>query len=283
MSQVANGHNFKFMLTTALTIAQQWRWSESEVKSLVYDLKEYQKCTGAFAGAQADALGWWEQRPVTAKQCLLKAMAVILHSVVPHAADVKRYFSSLGGTQSVKQCNLTVDTFEALSKLRSSYAHHLYKMDRTAGKPTHRRHAHMHTRPQLGINPEVAADLTKNFTWVPPLAAQSESDSDDCLAGPEAVTDKELSSAFDALEREKQDLETALPVSSSGILVDPELELNGNEVLEGQVYSWDELDTINNGTQPTGFVEDICVLDKSGNGRWDIQALLSSEGVVLAQ
>ncbi|KAN0101259.1 hypothetical protein V8E55_001243 [Tylopilus felleus] len=262
MSQVANGHNFEFMLTTALTIAQQWRWSESEAKSLVYDLKEYQKCTGAFAGAQADALGWWEQRPVTAKQCPLKAMAVILHSVVPHAADVKRYFSSLGGTH---------------------YAHHLYKMDCTTGKPTHRRHTHMHTRPQLGINLEVAADLTKNFTWVPPLAAQSESDSDDCLAGPEAVTDKELSSAFDALEREKQDLETALPVSSSGILVDPELELNGNEVLEGQVYSWDELDTINNGTQPTGFVEDICVLDKSGNGRWDIQALLSSEGVVLAQ
>ncbi|KAN0080283.1 hypothetical protein V8E55_009849 [Tylopilus felleus] len=268
-SQVANGRNFEFMLTTALTITQQWWWSESEAKSLVYDLKEYQKCTGAFAGAQADALGWWEQHPVTAKQCPLKAMAIILHLVAPHAANVKWYFSGLGGTQSVKRCNLTVDTFEALSKLHSSYVHHL--------------HTHMHTQPQLGINPEVAADLTKNFTGVPPLAAQSESDSDDCLAGPEAVTDEELSSAFDALKRKKRDLETALPVSSSGILVDPELELDGNEVLEGQVYSWDELDTINNGTQPTGFVEDICVLDKSGNGRWDIQALLLSEGVVLAQ
>ena len=176
-----------------------------------------------------------------------------------------------------------VDTFEALSKLRSSSAHHLYKMDHTAGKPTHRRHAHMHTQPQLGINLEVAADLTKNFTWVPPLAAQSESDSDDCLAGPEAVTDEELSSAFDALEHKKQDLETALPVSSSGILVDPELELDGNEVIEDQVYSWDELDTINNGMQPIGFVEDICMLDKSGNGRWNIQALLLSEGVMLVQ
>ena len=64
-------------------------------------------------------------------------MAVILHLVAPHAANVKWYFSGLGGTQSVKQCNLTVDTFEVLSKLHSSYVHHLYKMDCAAGKPTH--------------------------------------------------------------------------------------------------------------------------------------------------
>ena len=88
-SQVANGHNFKFMLMTALTITQQWQWSESEAKSLVYDLKEYQNYTRAFTGTQADVLGWWKQCPVTVKQCPLKEMAVILHSVAPLAANVE--------------------------------------------------------------------------------------------------------------------------------------------------------------------------------------------------
>ena len=203
ISQAANGRNFEFMVKTALSIAKQWRWDEAEAKSLVFNLKEYQKCTGVFSGGQADALDWWECLPVTAKQCPLKAMAIMLHSVVPHAADVERYFSGLGGTQSAKRCNLTVETFEALSKLRSSYAHHLYKMDRAAGKSTHCKHAHMHTRPDAGIDTELADELAKTFTWVPPLAAETRTDSEDYLAGPEAITDEELVEAFDSIAREQ--------------------------------------------------------------------------------
>ncbi|KIJ05662.1 hypothetical protein PAXINDRAFT_164749 [Paxillus involutus ATCC 200175] len=274
ISQAANGRNFEFMVRTALSIAKQWRWGEAEAKSLVSNLKEYQKCTAVFAGGQADALDWWECLPVTAKHCPLKAMAIMLHSVVPHAADVERYFSGLGGTQSAKRCNLTVETFEALSKLRSSYAHHLYKLDRTAGKSTHRKHAHMHTRPHLGIDTDLVDELVKTFTWVPPLAAESD-ESEESLSGPEAITDEELAEAFDAIDREKAEAHQAEVMTA----VDPDLELDGNEVLEGKMYDWKELEVVNKGTMPTGFVEDISVLDKAAGGQWNVKDLLSSEGV----
>ncbi|KAN0081258.1 hypothetical protein V8E55_008882 [Tylopilus felleus] len=232
ISQAANGRSFEFMVTTALSIAKQWRWGEAEAKSLVHNVKEYQKCTGVFAGGQANALEWWETLPVTAKQCPLKAMAVILYSVVPHAADVERYFSGLGE-------------------------------DRAAGRSTHRKHAHMHTQPQPGIDVELAGDLARNFTWVPPLAADSGGGADE-LAGPEAITDEELVSAFENLDRQTHAEE--------------------NEVLEGQLYSWDELEIVNRGIVPKGFVDDISALDKATNSgrQWDVNTLLSSEGVSLS-
>ena len=141
-SQVANGRNFNFMLDAALSIAQQWRYDETKAKLLVDNLKEYHRCIGIFTGGQADALVWWETLPISAERCPLKGLAIMLHSVVPHAAKVERYFSGLGGTQSAKHCNLTVENFEALSKLHANYAYHLYQMDRAAGKSTHRKHAY---------------------------------------------------------------------------------------------------------------------------------------------
>jgi hypothetical protein len=120
ISQAVNGRSFKFMVEVALDIAKQWRWSEQLAKMLVTDLKEYHKCSGVFSGGQADGLDWWENLPVSAERCPLKAFAIIIHSIVPHAADVERYFSGLGGVQSVKRCNLSVETFESLSRLRGS-------------------------------------------------------------------------------------------------------------------------------------------------------------------
>ncbi|KIO00922.1 hypothetical protein M404DRAFT_29124 [Pisolithus tinctorius Marx 270] len=159
----------------------------------------------------------------------------------------------------------------ALSKLRSSYAHHLYKMDCTVGKFTHRKHVHMHTQLQLRIDVELAEDLMKNFVWIPPLAAKI--DEDDYLAGPGTVTDEELVEAFENLDclNHMEEISGAL---------DPRMEIDGNEVLEGQVYSWDELEIVDKGIIPSGFVEEISVHDKAaGVGQWDIMALLSSKGV----
>ncbi|KAF8834167.1 hypothetical protein BDN67DRAFT_872713, partial [Paxillus ammoniavirescens] len=152
-------------------------------------------------GIELDSENWWECLPITAKHCPLKVMAIMLHSVVPHAADVERYFSGLGGTQSAKRCNLTVETFEALSKLCSSYAHHLYKLDHAMGKSTHCKHSHMHTHPHLGIDTDLVNELVKTFTWVPPLGAESD-ESEESLSGPEAITDEELVEAFDAIDHE---------------------------------------------------------------------------------
>ncbi|KAH7905944.1 hypothetical protein BJ138DRAFT_1225824 [Hygrophoropsis aurantiaca] len=273
ISQVANGRSFQFMVQTALSIAQQWRWNEDEAKKLVYDLKEYQKCAGPFNGGQANALEWWECLSVTAKQCPLKAMAIIIHSIVPHAAEVERYFSGLGGTQSVKRCNLSVETFESLSKLRSNYSYHLYQMDRAAGKSTHRKHGHMHTQLEPGIDISVATDLEATFSWVPPLAAES-LDSDDYLAGPESIAEEELDQAFDELDREKAE---AAAAGVSDKVID-----NTHGVLAGKIYDWVELERVDKGTKPVGFNEEINVLSMSSEGAadaWDVGALMTAEGV----
>jgi len=89
------------------------------------------------------------------------------------------------------------------------------------GKPICRRHAHMHTSAQPGINIDVAADLEANFAWAPPLAPQTQNIDDD-LAGPESILLGEIDAAFALLECEKEAMEREL--------------VDGNEVLEGQVY-----------------------------------------------
>ncbi|KAG2119663.1 uncharacterized protein F5147DRAFT_665081 [Suillus discolor] len=82
----------------------------------------------------------------------------------------------MGSTQSPKRCNLSVDTFEALAKIRKAVVN---------GKPIRRRHAHMHTNAEPGINIDIATDLEANFAWAPPLAPQTQNIDDD-LVGPDS-------------------------------------------------------------------------------------------------
>ncbi|KAG2076627.1 hypothetical protein BDR04DRAFT_1089785 [Suillus decipiens] len=51
----------------------------------------------------------------------------------------------MGSTQSPKRCNLSVDTFEALAEIRANLRYHTHQRAVANGKPTRRRHAHMHT------------------------------------------------------------------------------------------------------------------------------------------
>ncbi|KAG1813763.1 hypothetical protein EV424DRAFT_1326445 [Suillus variegatus] len=257
------------MVEAALDVAKQWRWDEQVAKLLVRDLKEYYKCSGIFTGGQADALDWWETLPVGAEQCPLKALAIIIHSIVPHAADIERYFLGLGGVQSVKRCNLSVDTFESLSKLRASYAYFLYQMDFKAGKPVRRKHGHMHTHPERGLDVALADELQRSFAWIPPLAADS--DDQDYLAGPESITDEELREEFERFEREAREADQ-LRENDKGHVPD---------VLDGGIVDWSELERVERGITPTGFVEEIDVLNRgSGSASgWSIDALLTSEGV----
>ena len=276
ISQAANGHSFKFMVKVALDIAKQWRWSEQCAKTLVTNLKEYHKCSGVFVGAQADALDWWETLPVSAERCQLKAFAIIIHSIVPHAADVERYFSGLGGVQSTKRCNLSVNTFESLSKLCANYANFLHTMDREAGKSIRRNHAHMHTRPELGLDPALTDQLQRSFAWVPPLGASDESDDD--FLGPESITDEELLAEFDQFERDMTGSSGQQGLSGNPV---PGAD-DGLDVFADGVIDWNELEKVNKGITPAGFMEEIDVVSRGSEDMesgWNIDALLASEGV----
>ncbi|KAG2069028.1 hypothetical protein BDR04DRAFT_1055974, partial [Suillus decipiens] len=138
---------------------------------------------------------WWESLTVSANRHPLKALAITLLSIVPHAADIERLFPDMGSTQSPKRCNLSIDPLQALAKIRANLRYHTQQKAVANGKPTRRRHAHMHTGAQPGINVDVAADLEANFVWEPPLAPQTQ-DVDDDLAGPESISLDEIDVAF---------------------------------------------------------------------------------------
>ncbi|KAG2074252.1 hypothetical protein BDR04DRAFT_1093471, partial [Suillus decipiens] len=70
------------------------------------------------------------------------------------------------------QCK--VRTFETLEKLRSNYSYHVHQRALAAGQPVRRKHAHMHTQNNDGIDTDLAMDLDTNFAWTPPLVSQND-------------------------------------------------------------------------------------------------------------
>ncbi|KAG2358163.1 hypothetical protein BDR07DRAFT_1295829 [Suillus spraguei] len=171
------------MVKVTLEITLQWKWSKAKADTLVIDLEAYNVCHAPFAGGQADGLAWWENLPVNSDAHPLKAFAIIILSIVPHAAEFERLFSDLGGTQFGKRCNLSVRTSETLGKVRANLRYHIHLKNVTDGKPTRRHHTHMHTTELPGIDTEVAKQLEADFAFVPPLSAVSS----DNLEGPESM------------------------------------------------------------------------------------------------
>jgi hypothetical protein len=120
----------------------------------------------------------------------------------------------------------------------------------------------MHTSAQPGINVDVAADLEANFAWTPPLAPQTQN-VDDVLVGPESISLDEISATFTLLEHEKEAMEQE-PV-------------HRNEVLEGKVYNFAELEHVDEGLAPKSIDDEIImVVDHTShdNGQWDVDALI---------
>jgi hypothetical protein len=122
----------------------------------------------------------------------------------------------------------------------------------------------MHTNAQPGINIDVAADLEADFAWAPPLAPQN---IDDDLAGPESISLDEIDAAFALLECEKDVFERE--------------PIDGNEVLEGQVYDFAALEQVDQGLAPKSVDDEIMVVERTSrnDGQWDVDVLMSSNGV----
>ncbi|KAG2112429.1 hypothetical protein DEU56DRAFT_762038 [Suillus clintonianus] len=143
--------------------------------------------------------------------------------------------ADLGTTQSAKRCNLSVETFETLGKIRANLRYLRDKKATEANKSTRCRHAHMHTREETGIDLKVARDLEENFAWVPPLAAKP-AHLDDSLAGPESILPDDVAAEFAAFEGRARE-ETFESV-------------DGKEVLEGRAFDFKELLRVDQGIIP---------------------------------
>jgi hypothetical protein len=124
----------------------------------------------------------------------------------------------------------------------------------------------MHTNAQPGINIDVAADLEADFAWAPPLGPQTQNIDDD-LAGPESISLDEIDAAFALLEWEKDVFERE--------------PIDGNEVLEGQVYDFAALEQVDQGLAPKSVDDEIMVVEHTSrnDGQWDADVLMSSKGV----
>ena len=107
VSQVANGRTFEFMCKVALSLVQQWGWSGPDAAKVIDDMKLYYQRQAPFTGQERDSLAWWKALPISGKLRPLKALAIVVFSIVPHAGDVERLFSDLGGIQGTRR-NLTV-------------------------------------------------------------------------------------------------------------------------------------------------------------------------------
>jgi hypothetical protein len=266
VSQVAKSRTFQQMCETAGKIAKMWRWDAARAGNLMGDLQQYYACKGIFAGGTADAREWWDALPISGDKRPLKTLAIVLFSVVPHAAEVERLFSGLSGIQGVKRCNFTVPTFEILGKLRNNYSYHIYERNRAAGISVHRKHSHMHTRAEPGLDVGLADNLETNFTWQPPLVVENITDDD--MRSIEDLTAEEIDAALTnweadlAAEKAERD---ALPMNRESVDVP-------------LVYDLTELDRIDSGAAPTAN-DDITIHMAGDDEPWDITALLQSKGI----
>ncbi|KAG2360537.1 hypothetical protein BDR07DRAFT_1412142 [Suillus spraguei] len=201
----------------------------------------------------------------------LKAFAIVILSIVPHAAEVERLFSDLGGTQSAKHCNLSVRTFETLGKVRANLRYHVHLKNVTDGKPTRRRHAHMHTTELPGIDTEVAKQLETDFAFVPPLSAVSS----DNLEGPESISLDDIDPEFARLE----DIRNAEKTMSTEFSSD--WDVDRKEVLQVRAFDFAELQRVDEGLVPAAIEDEIMVMDHDANedGTWNIDSMLLSSGL----
>ncbi|KAI6143116.1 hypothetical protein BKA82DRAFT_29649 [Pisolithus tinctorius] len=96
---------------------------------------------------------------------------------------------------------------------------------------------------------------------------------DDYLTGPELITDDDVAEAFDDLEPQRVEAVMA------GDL--PAYEGLKQQVLQGMVYSWEELEHVEMGLPPTGFHVDVSAIQQASGSTvgWDIDSMMSSEGL----
>jgi len=129
----------------------------------------------------------------------------------------------------------------------------------------------MHTQDEAGVNPDLVNDLETSFTWKPPfsMTTPKDNDNDDILAQPEDVTLDELDEAFDELDKQLQ-------IEKEHQL---EADIDGGEVLEGEVYDFAELEKIDREEMPVSSIEEMDVIGSSGEHEWDVDTMMSTGGI----
>ncbi|EIN06005.1 hypothetical protein PUNSTDRAFT_73118, partial [Punctularia strigosozonata HHB-11173 SS5] len=217
-------------------------WTLTQMKKLAQDIKDYSTVKFPFSGGLVNGKSWWEKLLADVVHHPLKTMVIRILSIVPHAANVRRLFSSLNSIQSICCSNLTIPHMEILGTLCNHYKTEIHNMAVKLGKETWRKHGHMDTCKEPSINTEQVQDLLDTFVWTGPLRTSGGKDLKDALAGPEGITDKELECEFQRLmDKDCTDSGDRLPAT----------------VAVGDMYDLDQLDGIRAGLAPLTKVKEI--------------------------
>lgn len=247
----------------ALKLAKKLGWSKEAAQQLTRDLHEYNLAKGPFSGGLADGQAWWENMAVTASSRPIKSMAIILFSVVPHAAEVERLFSDLASIEGDKRTNFNVDTLLTLGRLRCNYRDMIQNYRRATGNSVRRRHAHMHTRAEPGIDEASVTSLEKDVSEMAPEDMATH-------------TEEDLERSFELLRR--GDAEDWREGRS-----DEEIEFleRVRTASVSDCFDLSELDNVAAQQAPSSLETDIHV-HKGGAGSttgWSIDSLLMSAGL----
>ncbi|KAF9455585.1 ribonuclease H-like domain-containing protein [Collybia nuda] len=248
----------------AADIAFHWEWSRNQAEQLMADIKSYFHGQAPFQGGIKDGREWWKSLLVSATNHPLKALAIKIFSIVPHAAEVERFFSNLGGVQSVKRSQLTIPHLETLGVLRNHYTRKIHEAALKMGKSGRWKHAHMHTQEEAGTDLQRAEMLLGSFTLPAPLNTGF---NDASLNSPESITDEEIAAEFDKLDEQ-------LFATEDGDRLAPDVPLN-------QVFDLTDLDSIRNGSGVAITIEEEMSLNGDGGsmGNWAPESLLQSLGI----
>lgn len=266
ISQVAKSRTYSDAVTYALGLAKKWSWSKDDATLLVSNIKDYFYGRKPFEGGHADAKKWWSDLYISNRNCPLKSMTVIIHSLTPHSADVERLFSNLGGIQGVKRSRLSVDMFETLGKLRCYYTNQIQEKALSKGTVLHCTSAHTHARPTTSINDALPEDLAETFIMQPVMPTIFSSSDIDLLT-PEDISLDEIDAAFSALDNDRSGLGEDLEDDSS------------DAILAGNHYDLDELEPALNG-DIVFEEEDHQILHNAQEGTsWDIESLKANAGI----
>ena len=76
----------------SLGIALRWGWLKEMATKLAADIKTYFYAQAPFQGGKGDGRDWWKSLLVNITSHPLKAMAIKLFSIVPHAGEVEQFF-----------------------------------------------------------------------------------------------------------------------------------------------------------------------------------------------
>ncbi|KAJ6602350.1 hypothetical protein B0H10DRAFT_1958105 [Mycena sp. CBHHK59/15] len=129
-------------------------------------------------------------------------------------------------------------------------SYRLFEKKKKEGKLTQRKHAHMHTRPALGIDGDLTKDLENPITGFHPSVVQTTM----------MIHGRPRAEAYDELKKRVADEGDSDETESEGL----------GSVVGGEMVDFNELDKVDRGQTDAPATEVIDVVGNDTQGTWDI-------------